>query len=166
MAKTHEERFMSKVEKGKGKNAHWTWTGARFKNATGEPAQGCIGEGGKNWLAHRFAMQFLKGEDVEGKKVVRTCNESLCVNPAHLAVEGELSDKMRRKGVAPKKKAPAKPAAKGKAKFTDDQVRSIRSATGTAKVLAKKFGCSESAIRDIQKGKTYKNVSAETEDDL
>lgn len=42
--------------------------------------------------------------------------------------------------------------------FTDDQVREIRSLSGTHRAIAKVYGCSENTIADIRRGISYREV--------
>ena len=48
----------------------------------------------RKWLAHRFVMAQLYGEDaIAGKIVYHTCDNKLCINPEHLRI-GTHADNM------------------------------------------------------------------------
>src|SRR5262249_25821795 len=72
----------------------WDWIGAFTTNRSGMrygklktrikrgPRKGML----TTWLAHRLAVIALKGRSLwPRQKVMHLCNNSLCINPAHLA---------------------------------------------------------------------------------
>ena len=87
------DRFLAKVDRddlGPGGDC-WHWTGAvqsrgygvfTVKRSQRHPADpellGC-------WLAHRFALRWIAGEELDPELTVdHLCENKLCVNPAHL----------------------------------------------------------------------------------
>lgn len=70
-----EERFWSKVQKGK---SCWNWT------ASTDSTYGQFGVLGKTFKAHRYSYQQAKGPVPKGLELDHLCRNQLCVNPDHL----------------------------------------------------------------------------------
>lgn len=74
------QRFWLKVDKH-GPNECWEWRGARARGGYGAFSPG----GGKSTVkAHVFSYELHHGPLPAGKIARHTCNNSACVNPAHL----------------------------------------------------------------------------------
>lgn len=61
-----------------GPNGCLEWTGA-----VNHKGYGCVGFGGKIWLAHRLALSWFIGRPVAGM-ACHTCDNPRCVNHEHL----------------------------------------------------------------------------------
>lgn len=70
------ERFWRKVTKT---DRCWLWTGSLQSRG-----YGCVGFGGKRYLAHRLAYEWLVGPIPDGLTIDHLCRVKACVNPAHL----------------------------------------------------------------------------------
>lgn len=70
---------MQKVKIPKNPNECWEWTAHR--RSTG---YGGFDVNGKTLLAHRVAYEHFYGEQLENLKCLHKCDNTLCVNPAHL----------------------------------------------------------------------------------
>lgn len=59
----------------------WTWTGARNPKGYGSAAAGVKN---KSVLAHRLSYSLTRGEIPKGMEIDHLCENTSCVNPAHL----------------------------------------------------------------------------------
>lgn len=85
--KTVEERFWPMVDK-RGPNEHWMWKGGA--NPAG---YGTIFVKGSTRAAHRISWTIANGTPPKGWSIIHTCDQRLCVNPAHLLLTDDLTMK-------------------------------------------------------------------------
>lgn len=87
--KATEERFWEKVVRGKPTEC-WIWKGAI--NSAG---YGIISMDNRLTTARRLVIELLTDDDLApGQRVLNTCNTRLCVNPAHLQLQGTQQHKL------------------------------------------------------------------------
>lgn len=160
-------RFWSKVSKTQ---SCWVWTAS--KNADG---YGSFAISRVTHRAHRVAWILTNGEIPDGLQVLHRCDNPSCVNPDHLFL-GTVRDNSRdmiTKGRQWYQKDPvrarrarirnlprycgeANPAAK-LTREAAEEIRRLHGQGGQTKAgLARQFGVSESCVRFILKGETWK----------
>jgi hypothetical protein len=150
------ERLAQKIER-RGPDECWPWTGATFLS-TGYGRVNLPRSAGKQsgTTAHRALWATLYGEPHQDLEICHTCDNRLCCNPAHLFAgtpKINAMDKVR-KGRA----ARIFGTRNGASKLTPDQVSEIRASNSPHRVIARKFGVSEGAIRFARSGETWGHV--------
>ena len=122
----------------------WIWTGG---TVGGHGKYGVVMWDGKQQPASRILFTLERGIIPKGRYITHTCSNTLCVNPAHLAL------KLRR-DIAPFTRCANE--ANGRHKLTDQQVAAIRKryAAGdvTQQALADEYGIHYSAVSYIVRG--------------
>jgi hypothetical protein len=152
--KTWQEHFWIYTAKSEEPDGCWVWSGAVRKRDGYSQMEVLTGEGVRCLrTAHQASWLIHKGVALEKGLVLRhTCDNRLCVNPAHL-VPGTQKDNMRdmiERGRA-------------HAKLNVEKVREIRrraSEGQTFATLARDFDVSRSQIGRICKGERWAHVVA------
>lgn len=136
----------------------WLWLGRE----RGSNAYGGIKVNGRYLVAHRFSWELHNGEIPVGLIVCHRCDNSACVNPAHLFIgthkDNEIDKlaKGRRGDVGTK--TPLRGEANCKAKLTDAKVLAIREDARPQRVIAKEYGTTQSAIWKVKTRRTWRHV--------
>jgi hypothetical protein len=153
-----EEQFWSKVDKSGGPDACWLWARGRTKG------YGRLRLGGKLWRAHRLAWQCVHGLLADDIKVLHTCDNPPCCNPAHLYAGTQLDNAADRdskgrgatgdrNGTHTHPEVVRRGEKHRSAKLTEAQVLQIRalyrSGNVTQKQLASEYGVKRSSIGGI-----------------
>jgi len=142
-----KERFHEKVAVAES-GCH-EWQGCVMKNGYGQ-----INNEGKAAYAHRVAYELENGLLPKGSFVLHSCDNRKCVNPAHLFA-GTFQDNMD--DMVSKLRQPHG-MKNGHAKLSDEQVKEIRSATGTHREIAARFSVSQPLVSMIRSGRIWKHV--------
>ena len=99
--KTTEERFWSKVQRGKEISDCWHWL------AYCQPkGYGLFRLDGSMKLAHRIAYNLCVGPIPEGLQLDHLCRNPWCVNPTHLEVVTNRENVLRGNAILPHKHCP------------------------------------------------------------
>lgn len=105
----------------------------------------------KTILAHRKAYIDFFGPIPEKHVIMHLCNNKKCVNPKHLKLgtQSENIQQAYRDGlqINPNRS------------LTDEQVKNILLAEGSQRQIAKAFGTSQTVVKNIKLGRTYKHIS-------
>ena len=131
----------------------WEWQGNRDRDG-----YGLFKYRLKNRRAHRVVYGLTQGGQ-QPAVVMHTCDNPACCNPLHLRGGSQSENIQDKVGKARQ----ARGSRNGRAKLTEDEVRSIRVhlffELSSPAELARKFYVSRWVIRDIQKRKTWRHVN-------
>jgi len=148
---TTTERFWRYVSKGE---SCWLWTGTKDKDGYGM-LSGKKPDGKRTQLRpHRISYELHIGEIPCGVFVLHKCNNPACVNPEHL-YSGTHNENMKDRIDAGHYSVGEKHP---NAKITESIAREILASKQPAKIMAEKFGISESQIKNIRRGEQWKHL--------
>lgn len=134
----------------------WQWTGPL---ANGRDSRGAFNVQNKNQLAHRVSFWIAYGR-WPTPCCLHKCDNTLCVNPAHLFEGDQLANiaDRHRKGRT-SRASRCRGATNGQAKLTEERVREIRAAMGTPNAdFAAKFGVTAGLIAMVKNGRIWRHV--------
>lgn len=147
------QRFLSKVQKGKG---CWKWLSATIQNG-----YGVFYLNGKTEYAHRLAWEMKNGPIPAGKEICHSCDIKTCVNPRHMFL-GTRQDNMQD---AISKGRFCSGTKSHLHKLTDEQVIEIRRTysrpsygKSNAKELAAHYNINRGMIENIVAGRNWKHL--------
>lgn len=129
----------------------WNWTGTRIPRG-----YGMLGNAGRAVLVHRVSYEVHVGSIPKNLHVLHTCDNRLCVNPAHLFV-GTNKDNMRDMTLKGRSNKP-KGEDNGQAKLTEDEVIQIRNLDLSTDATAAIYGVGVLAIQRVRSRKTWKHL--------
>ncbi len=159
-----EARFWAKVDRNGPIPPHtpklgpcWLWTGCTFRGGYG---QIWVGGAKRIDMAHRVAYRLEVGPIPDGQMLRHRCDTPLCVRPDHLAPgsgQDNVDDRQARgrsarglwSGAYTHPESRLRGERKGRARLTEDQVRTIRNAPvrrGVVSMLAREMGVSRSTV--------------------
>lgn len=135
----------------------WLWTGNCNQKGYGQIGVGAAGM----TTTHKTAYLHFKGPIPPGMQILHSCDVPCCCNPDHLSIgthQDNIDDKMR-KG---RHKAGVHHKLRGEknhlAKLTEQKVRHIKRRELTPIEYARLYGVSNSAVRAVLSGKTWRHV--------
>jgi len=141
-----EDRFRTKFTPA-GEHECWNWQGAKTGKGYGVIQE--AGKGSRLLLAHRVSHEIHKGPVPDGLLVLHSCDNRLCVNPAHLSAGTQSQNILD---------AFARGRKVSGAKLSADQVKAIRVSAASHRALAAEYGCARSLVQRIKSGAARKDV--------
>ena len=105
----------------------------------------------KTVLAHRKAYYDAFGAIPKGMVVLHKCNNKQCVNPEHLMV-GTQSDNVKQAYRDGLQINPHRSK-------TPEEVRAIFKATGSQRAIAKTYNTTQTVVKNIRLGRTYRDLT-------
>lgn len=130
----------------------WIWIGALNKGGYGS-----FTVDSKPWKAHRYSYYLDSGEIDPDLDVLHKCDNTWCVNPAHL-FQGTALDNITDM-MSKNRGNKAKGERNCKAKLREGDVSAIRSFKDvSSSELSAIYGVSPSTIRRIIRGETWSHV--------
>lgn len=145
---TQDDLFEHRIQKTE---TCWIWLGNKHQYGYGI----VLLPGEKRVRAHRYAYEKWVGPIPDGLVVLHSCDNPICVNPAHLSV-GTRGDNNRD---AKAKDRNARGSRNGHAKLTEADVAFILASPLPQKELAKMFAVHQSGISRLKNGKRWKHVT-------
>lgn len=146
-------RFWSRVEK---KDRCWEWTGSRSPLGYGR-----INIRRKIEFAHRMSVWIHTGRWPESDEaVLHVCDNPSCIHPDHLVVATQKENARDRENKG--RGNQPRGSRNGKTIFDEAEVSAIKNILRTGEMtkaeLARFFGCSFSAIKSIEDGRTWGHI--------
>lgn len=145
-----EVRFLEKIEK----TYHcWNWVSAKI-----ETGYGTFWVGGKRRMmyAHRLMWELCHGPIPENKIIMHKCDNTSCVNPAHLCLGTNKDNSQDAKA----KKRNAFGTSNGAVRFSENTARRILLIGDTvpAKKIADALGTGKTHVLETRKNKRWAHV--------
>lgn len=152
-----QRKFEANVERGDADEC-WPWSGST--QSSGYPQ---LRHDGTMRLAHRVALE-LDGRPPGDDYALHTCDNPVCVNPAHLYV-GDAADNLadaRERGRWDSGETPSGED-NPNAKLTDEQVAEMRRdyEDASQRELAEKYGVSRGHVHRIVSGERRTDAATE-----
>ena len=144
----NSKRFWSHVEV-REPNQCWNWTA--YRDQSGYGRVGC----NVTTFAHRLAWIEANRPLAGKEKVLHSCDNRSCVNPAHLFV-GTQAENI---ADCVAKKRHSHGETHSKARITEADVRMIRTAEESDLQLAKRLGVPKAIVSQARCGRTWPHVS-------
>lgn len=152
------ERFWRQVSKPAAGDGCWFWLGAKSgPNKSGHyygQFTVAVNQKQVSCRAHRVAWMLLNGAIPGGQCILHTCDNTLCVNPAHLTPGTQYENvvdcvEKNRHTIGERNRH---------AKLTAAQVIRIRQSDRSNADLARQFDVCHSTIYNIRAGKRWKHL--------
>ena len=127
----------------------WLWTRGKYKDGYGG-----FKLDGKMVKVHRLSYQHFKGDIPEGLCVCHSCDNPVCVNPAHLWVgtnDDNITDKVG-------KWRHAHGERHGRAKLIEADVLAIRSDHRSLRKIAADYGIDNTQVSKIKRRIRWSHV--------
>jgi hypothetical protein len=156
-----EYRLWRRIER-RGPDECWPWMGTTATQGYGTLGRG---DGTRRLIrAHRAVWEQFNGpipehDSSHGLVIMHTCDNRACCNPAHLRL-GTQGDNVRDMGDKGRRRSPQRRGETNpNARLTAELVRLFRASPKTATALAREYGCDQTTVSQIRRGKTWKHVT-------
>lgn len=154
LAKTFNDRFMSRVDRSEIYNGCWLWVGTRNEYGYGTVYRG------RPMLTHRVSWEMHRGKIPDGLLVLHRCDTPPCCNPDHLflGTHKDNAQDMIKKGRKAKPTLGKKCDDAPNRKLNSNQVKDIRlliSKGISQRRIAIVHGVSQACISNIANRKTW-----------
>lgn len=138
------ERFWNHVDQSAGPGGCWPWT------AASSAGRGRVYANGRTTYAYRHAWLLSHGEEIPaGQVACHTCDNPICVNPAHIF----LGDQLDNIGDAARKGRTSRPSG-----ASERAVREMYAAGSPAVVVAEHFKRPVGTVGDWIAGKSRRHA--------
>lgn len=132
----------------------WNWSGAKDKDGYGFFRD----ENTKQVKAHRWSYKYHNGNLQNGMVICHSCDNPSCVNPQHLW-QGTHQDNENDKDAKNRRKGAHIGTGNHCVVLTEKEVIEIWNSNDTKADLGRAYGVSESTIRKIHWGQTWKHLN-------
>lgn len=153
------DAFWAKADQSAGPAGCWPWTGARITPTHRTLGYGRVRVGGESY-AHRLAWMIANGRtSTDGRCVLHSCDNAICVNPAHLDLGTDLDNARQRE--ARRRCRHARGRAVASSRLSEDDVtdiRSLRAFGADIAELASAFGVSRTNIHSVVRRETWRHL--------
>ncbi len=150
------ERLWARVDR-RGPGDCWVWAGCKQWNGYGR-----IGRGGSGLtiLTHRAAWEMANGPIPEGMRVLHTCDNPPCCNPAHLflGTQADNGADMARKGRAARLRGEMNAEAKITATDAED-IRRLAAAGQRHKDIALRYAIGKTQVGRIVRRECWGHIA-------
>lgn len=145
-----EIRFWQQVDV-RGQDDCWPWTGTKTAAGYGRPMIN-----GRRILAHRLSLQISTGVSGKGSHALHSCDNPICVNPAHLRWGTQVENVADR--VERNRNGAARGPDNGSAKLTEAEVAKILTDERFIRIIARDYGVSQQTVSAIKNRKIWRHV--------
>lgn len=134
----------------------WLWGGGNNRWGYGIIGRGTRKEGVVK--AHRLSWELSCGPIPAGLHVLHKCDNTYCVNPAHLFLGTARSNSDDKIAKGRYRQRGLQGAAHPAAKLKDEDVLAIRADLGSTRSIAELYQLDLSTVRDIRNRKTWRHI--------
>jgi len=129
----------------------WLWNGALWRDGYGRILINKVG-----MAAHRVSYRTFVGPIPEGAHVLHKCDVPMCINPQHLTI-GDHKTNMRDMAAKGRSGSPSA----GYRRMSKAEKDAIRTATGSLRSIAARFGRAASTVRKARSALTTQRRDGE-----